>query len=172
MFIYGHNHELQRQPMWTALQHLSTSIQGAWCLFGDFNAILSKEDLIAGNTVSDHDIQELSNFMEECEVLEKPSSGAFLTWTNKTIWSKTDRVFINNLWHEEFDYTLAKYLPQGLSDHTPILIQFHVTAKPPPQFKFCDMWSTHKDFQAIISSGLPDIKSPDIMRLARVYLTQ
>jgi len=119
-FIYGHNHELQRQPMWTALQRLSTYIQGAWCLLGDFNAILSKQDRIGGNTVSDYDIQELSNFMEECEVLEMPSSGAFFTWTNKTIWSSIDRVFINNLGHEEFDYTLAKYLPQELSDHTPI----------------------------------------------------
>jgi len=158
--------------MWTALQRLSTYIQGAWCLLGDFNAILSKQDRIGGNTVSDYDIQELSNFMEECEVLEMPSSGAFFTWTNKTIWSSIDRVFINNLGHEEFDYTLAKYLPQELSDHTPILIQFHVTPKPPPQLQFYDMWSTHNDFQAIISSGLPDIKSPDILRLDRVYLTQ
>ena len=139
--------------MWTALHHLSNSIQEAWCLLGDFNAILSKDDRIGGNAVSDHDIQEMSNFMEECEVPEMPSSGSCLSWTNKTIWSKIDKAFINSLWHGEFDYTLPKYLPQGLSDHTPILIQFHESPKPPPQFQFCDMWSTHKDSQGIISSA-------------------
>ena len=55
-FIYGHNLELQRQPLWVALQHLSVSIQGAWCLLGDFNTILSKDDRLGGNEVTDHDI--------------------------------------------------------------------------------------------------------------------
>ncbi|KAJ8431637.1 hypothetical protein Cgig2_001960 [Carnegiea gigantea] len=159
------------QPLWAALQHLSSSIQGAWCLLGDFNAILSKKDYFGGNIVTDHDIQEMSNFMMNCEVQEMPSSGAFFTWTNKTIWSKIDGVFINNLWHEEFDYTLAKFLPHGLSDHTPILIQLHKPPKPPPQFQFCGMWSTHKDFQGIVSTSLPDIKSPDIMRPAQDYFS-
>ena len=171
-FIYGHNHEPQRQPMWTALHRISTSIQGAWCILGDFNAILSKDDRIGGDTVSDHDIQELSNFMEDCEVLEMPSTGPFFSWTNKTIWSRIDRVFINILWHEVFDYTIAKYLPQGLSDHTPILVHFHTSPKPPHQFQFCDMWSSHQDFQDIVLSGLPDSSSPDILRLTRVYLSQ
>jgi len=78
-FVYGHNHNLQRQPLWTALHHLSNSIQEAWCLLGDFNAILSKDDRIGGNAVSDHDIQEMSNVMEECEVLEMPSSSSFFS---------------------------------------------------------------------------------------------
>ena len=107
-------------------------------------------DRIGGNDVMDHDIQELSNLMENCEVLEMPSSGAFFTWTNKTLWSKIDRVFINNLWHEAFDYTLAKFLSPGLLNHTPILIQFPESLRPPPQFQFCDMWGSYNDFQSIV----------------------
>ncbi|KAJ8444596.1 hypothetical protein Cgig2_013875 [Carnegiea gigantea] len=121
-FISGHNHESQRQPLWEALHQISLSTHGAWCLLGDFNTILSKEDRYGGNHVEDHHIQELTNFMANCEVLEMPSSGAFFTWTNKTIWSKIDRLFINSIWHEVFDYTLATVLPRGLSDHSPILI--------------------------------------------------
>ena len=101
---------------------------------GDFNAVLSKDDRIGGNAVTDHDIQEMSSFMESYEVLEMPSSGVFFSWTNKTIWSRIDRVFINSLWHEAFDYTLAKYLLPGLSDHSSILIQSLVAPRPPPQF--------------------------------------
>ena len=38
-FIYGHNHELQRQPLWNVLHQLSLSVPGAWCILGDFNTI-------------------------------------------------------------------------------------------------------------------------------------
>jgi len=130
-YIYGHNQEQQRQPLWDELQQISLSILGAWCLLWDFNTILSKEDRYTGNDVVDHDIQEFSNFMTNYEVLEMPSLGAFFTWTNKSLWRKIDRVFINSLWREVFDYTLAKYLPPGLSGHTPILSQFHESPKPP-----------------------------------------
>ena len=121
-FIYGHNLELQRQSLWDALHHISRSTQGAWCILGDFNTILPKDDRLGGNEVSDHDIQEMSNFMGTCEVQEMSSFGAHFTWTNKTIWSKINRVLINSWWHEDFDFTLAKTLPQGLPDHTSPLI--------------------------------------------------
>ena len=121
-YIYSHNHEQQRQPLLEELHQISLSIQGAWCLLGDFNIVLSKDDRYGGNAVEDQELQELSNFMADCEVLQMPSSGAFFTWTNKTIWSRIARVFVNSLWHEVFDYTIAKYLPSGLSDHNPVLI--------------------------------------------------
>ena len=104
--------------------------------------------------------------------LEMPCSGAFFTWTNKTLWSKIDRVFINSLWHKEFDYTLAKYLPRGLFDHTPILLQSHKSMRPPPQFQFCDMWCSFKDFQDIVSAGLPDIRCHNILKQAWAYFVQ
>ncbi|KAJ8421653.1 LOW QUALITY PROTEIN: hypothetical protein Cgig2_019771 [Carnegiea gigantea] len=139
-------------------------IHCAWCILGDFNTILSKNEHIGGNEVTDHDIQELTNFMLNCEVQELPSSGAFFT--------KLDRVFINNLWYEIFDFTLAKVLPPGLSDHSPILLQFHVPLRPPSHFQFCDMWGSHRDFRSIVSASLPDTSSQDILRLTRVYFSQ
>ncbi|KAJ8426495.1 hypothetical protein Cgig2_029237 [Carnegiea gigantea] len=165
-FIYGHNHVSQRQPMWNALHQLSLSTPGDWGILGDFNTILYKNERMGGNEVTDHDIQELSNFKLNCEVQEMTSSGAFFTWTKKTIWSKLDHAFINNLWYEIFDFTLAKVLPPGLSNHFAILLQFHVPLRPPAQFQLCDMWSSHKDFQAIVSTNLPGNNTPDIMRQA------
>jgi len=71
--------------------------------------------------------------------------------------------------HEVFDYTLVSALPPGLSDHSPLLIQFHDTPKPPPCFQFYDMWSSHQDFLTIISTNLPSLNSPAIMKFARSY---
>ena len=95
-FVYGHNLALQRQPLWDALQNIAHSTHGAWCILGDFNTLLSTDDRIGGNEVTEQDIRELSNFMETCDVQEMTGSGAHFTWTNKTIWSKIDRVFINS----------------------------------------------------------------------------
>ncbi|KAJ8420785.1 hypothetical protein Cgig2_030493 [Carnegiea gigantea] len=129
-FVYGRNQEHQRKPLWEELHQISLSISGAWCILGDFNSVLFKEDRYGHNEVEDHDIPELTHFMADCEVLEMPSSSEYFYWTNKTIWSRIDRVFINSLWHEVFDYTIAKYLPYGLSDHTPILIRFPASPRP------------------------------------------
>ncbi|KAL2894356.1 Uncharacterized protein RDABS01_010265, partial [Bienertia sinuspersici] len=43
--IYGFNDKNARQPLYDTLQNLHKNIQGAqWCVIGDFNAIMSKED--------------------------------------------------------------------------------------------------------------------------------
>ena len=44
----------------------------------------------------------------------------------------------------------------GLSDHTPLKIQFHTTPRPKSKFQFCDMWSSHKDFPSVVASQLPN----------------
>ena len=86
--IYGHNQEQQRQPLWDELQQNSLAIPGAWCPLGDFNTILCKEDRYGGNEVVDHDIEELSNFITNCEVLEMPSLELFSPGKTKLFGAK------------------------------------------------------------------------------------
>ncbi|KAJ8419450.1 hypothetical protein Cgig2_023656 [Carnegiea gigantea] len=43
-FVYGINQEQQRQPIWGDLMALSHQMTEAWCIIGDFNAMLYKED--------------------------------------------------------------------------------------------------------------------------------
>ena len=42
----------------------------------------------------------------------------------------------------------------GLSDHTPIMLQFPTFPKPATMFQFCNMWSQHPVFQHVIASKL------------------
>ncbi|KAJ8423644.1 hypothetical protein Cgig2_006675 [Carnegiea gigantea] len=53
---------------------------------------------------------------------------------DKTIWSRIDRAFSNIHWYEQMNYTQVHYLANGLSDHTPLLIQFPSMSKPITQF--------------------------------------
>ena len=42
-FVYGANHELQRKDLWDDLINIANSMNEAWCILGDFNAVLYTE---------------------------------------------------------------------------------------------------------------------------------
>jgi len=114
-------------------------MQKAWCILGDFSTILRKGDRVAGDEVLDSEIQELQRCIDSCELYEMASFGALYSWINKTIWSRIGGSFINGYWHDTFDYTQAKNLANGLSDHSPILVHFPYAPKPRSHFQFCDI---------------------------------
>ena len=112
--------------LWTELTDIAQSMTEPWCLLGDFNTILYKDDWIGGDDVSKKDIRELTQFMELCEITEMRSTGPYFSRTNKTIWSRIDRSLINGYWHAEFNFTQTRYDAIGLSDHTLLPYNFLV----------------------------------------------
>jgi len=128
-FGYGFNKEQQRTQLWTDLVDMTPTITDAWCILGDFNSILYKEDRIGGDAVTEHATREFHNCIDQCELHELTCSGPYYSWTNKSIWSRIDRVFINNYWLNHFDFTHIKYLANGLSDHTTLLVHFPSSQK-------------------------------------------
>ncbi|KAJ8420047.1 hypothetical protein Cgig2_011170 [Carnegiea gigantea] len=129
-FIYGVNHESQRHVLWQDLTVITAHMNSVWCILGDFNSVLYKEDRIGGEEIKDHKIKEFAACIETCELTEMQSTRACYSWTNKTTWSRIDRVFINPYWPLLADFTQAAYLSNSLSEHTPIPIQFHDAPKP------------------------------------------
>ena len=84
-FVYGMNHAYQRQPMWESLLDISHHMNEAWCIIGDFNAILYKEDRMGGNEVQSTKTKELEDFIEQGDLQELRWNGPYYSWTNKTI---------------------------------------------------------------------------------------
>ncbi|KAJ8421701.1 LOW QUALITY PROTEIN: hypothetical protein Cgig2_002598 [Carnegiea gigantea] len=107
----------------------------AWCILGDFNSVLYKEDRMGGNEILDHELEDLNNLLHTYELW----TGAYFSWTNETIWSRINRVLINAYWFGTFEFTLIHYLTNGLSDHTPMLIEYSSSPKPKSKFQFYDM---------------------------------
>jgi len=50
--------------MWESLLDISHHMNEAWCIIGDFNAILYKEDRMGGNEVQSTETKELEDFIE------------------------------------------------------------------------------------------------------------
>ncbi|KAJ8419565.1 LOW QUALITY PROTEIN: hypothetical protein Cgig2_004596 [Carnegiea gigantea] len=120
-FIYGRNLEEQRSPLWDDIRTISHAHENPWSILGDFNAVLHQEDRIGG--VEMERLKNLQNVPSNA-TCKFQYERAFFTWTNKTIWSKIDRAFYNELWYEAFTYTHVHILSQGLSDQTPMILSF------------------------------------------------
>ncbi|KAJ8425230.1 hypothetical protein Cgig2_019119 [Carnegiea gigantea] len=90
---------------------------------------------------------------------------AYYSWTNKTIWSRIDKALINIHWYEVFDFIQNQYLTNGLSDHTPMMIQFPTSSKPQGKFQFCKMWCKHPDFNKRVDSAIPPFTANPLNQL-------
>jgi len=141
--------------MWEDLLDLSQQMREAWCILGDFNVILYKEDRRRGDVTQDKEIEKMSYFIEIRDLQEMRWSGAYYSCTNKIIWSRIDKALINIHWCEVFDFTQNHYLASGFSNHTLMLVKFPLTVKPRSRFQFYEMWCRHQDFNRTVDSVFP-----------------
>ncbi|KAJ8421029.1 hypothetical protein Cgig2_000524 [Carnegiea gigantea] len=119
-------------------------MEDLWCVIGDFNSLLYAGDRRGGTSVLDSEIAAFADTIQACGLQEPPHHGSYYSWTNKKVWSRIDRAFINTLWYDQADFTQVKYLPQSLSDHTPLMLQITASPKTRPSFQFCDMWTLNR----------------------------
>ena len=153
-FIYGANQEGQRQVLWDALEEFAAAIDEGWCILGDFNAVLNTADRMGGTEITAAEIRPLNDCINTCEVQELRSIGPYYTWTNKSIWTRIDRAFVNALWYDLFDFCQVIYMANSLSDHTALIIDSPKCPKPPPTFHFCDMWTRDADFIHLVEAHI------------------
>ena len=136
-------------------------MEEVWCVLGDFNSVLYVGDRIGGNDMHDSEMKAFADCIMLSELQEMRFQVAYHTWTNKTIWSRLDRAFINTMWFELFNFTQILYKPIAISDHAPMIIEMPGCPKPSKQFQFCDMWIRDPTFLDIISSTLPNSRHKD-----------
>ena len=85
------------------------------------------------------------------------------------IWTRIDRVLLNNSWYNSFNYTNVSYMANSLSDHTPILINFPPFTKPRTQFQFCNMWDKHPNFHNITKAILSRDQGNPLSQLKKFH---
>ncbi|KAJ8427232.1 hypothetical protein Cgig2_023069 [Carnegiea gigantea] len=137
----------------------------AWCVLGDFNSILYKDDRKRGNEVADHVPEDLNNLLHTCELQEMNWAVAYYSWTNETVWSRIDRF-------GTFDFTLTHYLTNGLSDHVPMLIEYTNSSKPKSKFQFCDMWCQHTNYFIILKGVYSACNAPFTLTQLKHFLSK
>ena len=96
------------------------------CIIWDINGMLAIFDRIRGNKMVNSEIKEFVDCLANCNLQEMRSFSSYFSWTNKTVWSRIDRAFTNNAWHDDFDFIHVEYLYSGLLDHTPCASLFQI----------------------------------------------
>ncbi|XP_074270844.1 uncharacterized protein LOC141594751 [Silene latifolia] len=119
----------------------------SWVVCGDFNTILGTNERIGGSPVTMAEMAPFLQVVQDCELYDISACGSYYTWNNKheegdKIYSRIDRVLINAEWLQVYDTSFATYLPEGLFDHCPCVIQFEEnTVLRKHSFKYYNMWS-------------------------------
>ncbi|KAJ8421214.1 hypothetical protein Cgig2_028027 [Carnegiea gigantea] len=153
-FVYGYNHEAQRRHMWEALVEISHTMDDPWCVLGDFNSVLHQGERMGGNDADEREMRDFGECIHQCGLQEFYYVGAFFTWTNKTVWSRIDGALHKGIWFDIFDFTHVVYQANGLSDHTPIMLDFPACPRPKKNFMFCDMWIKDAHFKEMVKSHM------------------
>ncbi|XP_074297319.1 uncharacterized protein LOC141628029 [Silene latifolia] len=137
--IYAFNGIQDRTPLWDHLWRFTGQVDGPWAMAGDFNCVLSASERVGGNTPN-AEIEPCRACVADCEVVDIPATGSLFTWNNKQqyvdrIYSRLDRFMINKAWSDKFPELYANFLPDGIFDHTPCLLNSSTQVQQIRSFK-------------------------------------
>ncbi|XP_074301544.1 uncharacterized protein LOC141632943 [Silene latifolia] len=150
--VYGFNRLAKRVTLLQALTHMKTMDTGPWVVMGDFNTVLAMNERISSE-VSDAEVRDFQQCIDECEIRDIPAHGAYYTWNNKheagdMVFSRIDRAMVNDEWLLQFQDTITMFHPKGLFDHCPctMVLNFEGGYRK-GSFKYFNMWG--KDYKFI-----------------------
>lgn len=152
-FIYAANHYKDRRDLWNSLiKHNSLVKNMPWTLMGDFNVALDPSYSTAGNSGITKGVDEFQDCIHEIEVQDLNSNGLHYTWNQKPkgstgILKKLDRIMGNLNFIDSFPRAFLTFLPYGISDHSPCILQlpWNLKYKAKP-FKFSNVLTLNDQF--------------------------
>lgn len=144
--IYRSNDADDMKMVWRELVQVKSSIDDAWIICEDFNNIVNLNDRI-GSAITLSEVEGIRDSLRDYGLHELEYVGPFFIWSNKQevverVFSKIDRVFVNDLYSEIFHDSLANFVHGSVSDHSPCIIQLEVlrNSKPKPfSFLICGL---------------------------------
>lgn len=154
--VYCLNEGEKRKVVWDGLKRIRHDIRGAWLCCGDFNNVVNLNDRL-GSAVTLAEVKGIRSCLRGCKMQEMES--IYKAWSNKQegddrVFSKIDRVFVNEEWEREFQEAVTHFLPESLSVHSPGIIHIdNVRESKPSSFRFFNMWTISEEFGEIVQAG-------------------
>ncbi|XP_074314041.1 uncharacterized protein LOC141649245 [Silene latifolia] len=154
--VYAFNGDKEREELWSSLRRVAMQVSGPWSTGGDFNCVSQTHERLGGH-VTKSEAEPFQHCIEDCNLSDMPSTGAFYTWNNKQapetrVYSRLDRIFLNHEWSVQLPEYFANFLPEGLFDHTPCLVTAADTQSHKRAFKYYNMWSKTPDFKECVTA--------------------
>lgn len=127
-FVYGDLVQAKRREVWDRLVSIGLNRDEAWMLAGDFNELLSNDEMSGGAIRSDSSFWDFRNMVQNCKLREIGFTGNCLSWGgwDEKVWvqCRLDRSFENSELFSLFPKASMEYPELWVSDHRPIRICF------------------------------------------------
>ncbi|XP_075098930.1 uncharacterized protein LOC142175827 [Nicotiana tabacum] len=145
--VYGMHTIQDKKALWEDLRGTMVGISGPSLIMGDFNTILSSEDIVQGNAVQEIEVRDFKGFILDAGLAELRIVGRKFIWTNNHVHNRIDRILVNAEWIQKWPAMEGLIVNPGFSDHCPLSITFddnNQAGRRP--FKFLNGLAQHKDF--------------------------
>ncbi|KAJ9539129.1 hypothetical protein OSB04_031862 [Centaurea solstitialis] len=159
-FVYGSNNTIARRELWSGLRKAKVLMNHQpWVLMGDFNAMLFQHDGYGGSSRRNMDMEEFFFCVEDVELYDVSYTGIQYTWSQKPmgddgILRKLDRVLSNVEFTSMFTDAQVRFLPRGISDHSPGLLAFGGDVrKVVSGFRFDNFVTQHPCFSSVVEES-------------------
>ncbi|KAJ9561644.1 hypothetical protein OSB04_006804 [Centaurea solstitialis] len=159
-FVYGDNRGVERRLLWSGLRKFKVFLGNRpWVVMGDFNAMLFPHDGLGGSSRRNSDMVEFGECLMDIELFDVQYTGIQYTWCQKPsdesgVRRKLDRILANTEFTLMFTDVMARFLPRGLSDHSPGLLSFVGGQRRfVAPFKFDNFLTNDPRFLEIVKTG-------------------
>ena len=118
-FVYGLHSVTQRRGTWEGVRSCFSGHNVPWMVLGDFNCVMNHEERLHGRPVRPYECDDMVRACSTFGLVDVPCvSNDVFTWTRGRVWSKIDRVMVNDKWLEQGIYCRTEFLEKwNFSDH-------------------------------------------------------
>lgn len=156
--VYASPDSSLREKLWAKLSKEKLGLAESWIAAGDFNTVMSADEVSNPNTYNERRSKGLKNWVFREGLVDQGYSGPTFTWIrgkdqHNFKGARLDRVVWTPEWLEQFPHMTVKNLPMLKSDHSPILISLvGDKRKKNTVFNFQAAWLGHPEFHNLIEA--------------------
>jgi hypothetical protein len=129
---------------------------GIWCVIGDFNTVLNREERRCVNDSNFQspsiEIVEFEAFVNNMNLIDLPVLGRKFSWfhPNGRTMSRIDRALVSEEWHVAWGNPSLWILPRSISDHCALVLRYNTVDWGPRPFRFNNHWLNHGNFRGVV----------------------
>lgn len=122
--IYASNKWDKRINLWKDIEHMGTNITHPWIVTGNYNNVITTQDRVGGNNITEREYKYLVEMMLTTWIFEANTKGPHFTWSNKhtkgTVYSRINHILGNGDWFLKYQEANVYVMNTIISDHAPI----------------------------------------------------
>ncbi|XP_074352985.1 uncharacterized protein LOC141692145 [Apium graveolens] len=167
---YGFPERGRRRESWNMLEDLAGKSSLPWCIIGDFNYIVSRDEKQGGRVQPRWLMEGFSDASDRCELSDLGFIGDKFTWeksrgSSSWVQERLDRGMATQAWKDLFPQAEVRVVDVTTSDHLSLYLYLNRRIFMPKvrRFRFENMWIKENECFNIVKDCWNGREGADIM---------